>query len=464
MKKQLLFNFSKPLERKLSFRIAAFIALTLLTVQSTFAQTWVGATSTDFSDGTNWSATPTFTSTDVFIVNAVVAPNFNPVVNAAATCSNITTKVGSVFTTTADFTTGSLVTSIVEGTVNINGGIWSSPKLYIGSGSGGSGVVNLSGATLTGSGVWRLGSTNNSGTHYLNINNGGILDMSSASAFTIGFTSSRKGVLNVNTGGVAKIFGGLSISGTTANGTINVDGGALEYNPVDLNAGAGKISITNGSFKLLNATGTTTISATSASTTGVITITGGTLDAAGPLTIGNNTAAGLVTVNVTGGTMNIAGILAISAPVTPDTYTGLINVDAGSIVLAGDQKAAMETLAVATNVGGLKAVAGKTIAVTYDPSTLKTTVVAVTAPLGVNDVKLDANAIVVYAQDKNINIQSGNLIMSDVKVYDVRGSLVASKKSIGSNKTSINLNASNQVYVVKVTTTDGIVVTKKIMQ
>jgi hypothetical protein len=252
-------------------------------------------------------------------------------------------------------------------------------------------------------------------------------------------------------------------STTTANGTINVDGGSLEYNPVDLNIGAGKISITNGSFKLLNTTGTTTISATSASTTGVITITGGTLDAAGPLTIGNNTAAGLVTVNVTGGTMNVAGILAIPAPVTPGTYTGLINVDAGSIVLAGDQKAAMETLAVATNVGGLKAAAGKVISVTYDAGTDKTTVIAA-APLGVNDAALNANAIVVYSQNQNILIQSENLILSDVKVYDVRGSLVASKNSIGSNETSINLNASNQVYVVKVTTADGSVVTKKIIQ
>ncbi len=88
-----------------------------------------------------------------------------------------------------------------------------------------------------------------------------------------------------------------------------------------------------------------------------------------------------------------------------------------------------------------------------------------TAPaLGVNDVKQDANDIVVYSQDKNIKIQSGKGILSEVKVYDLQGRLVASKKSIGSNETSIALNVSKAVYVVKVTTADGAVVTKKIVQ
>jgi hypothetical protein len=40
MKKQLLFEFNKSLFRKMSFRMAAFAVLTLLSVQSSFAQTW----------------------------------------------------------------------------------------------------------------------------------------------------------------------------------------------------------------------------------------------------------------------------------------------------------------------------------------------------------------------------------------------------------------------------------------
>ncbi len=40
MKKQLLFNFTKCLSQKMTFRMAAFAVLFLLTVQSSFAQQW----------------------------------------------------------------------------------------------------------------------------------------------------------------------------------------------------------------------------------------------------------------------------------------------------------------------------------------------------------------------------------------------------------------------------------------
>lgn len=455
MKKQLLFNF----------RMVAFAAMTLLTAQSSFSQTWVGATSADFLDATNWSAAPTFTNVDVFIVNAVFAPNNNPVLNAAATCGSIATKVGSIFTTNADFTTG-ISTSSVEGTVNVNGGTWSSSKLYIGNASGGAGVVNVATGgvlkgtgTETGTGVWRLGSSSASGSHYLNINDGGTFILAPECGLTIGFASTRRGYLNVNIGGLAQISGGFALSTTVGNGTVNVAGGTLEYNPANLNANAGVINITAGSLKLLNAM--PTINATSSFagtyTAGLINIAGGSLVASGPLTIGSTTA-GMVTVNVNGGTMNIAGALSILS-------TALVTIDAGSIVLDGDQTAGIATLVADARivVSGAALAAGKTISNTYDAVSGKTTVVAA-APLGLNDAALDANAIVVYSQNQNIMIQSGNLILSDVKVYDVRGSLVASKKNIGSNETSIDLNASYQVYVVKVTTADGSVVTKKIVQ
>lgn len=463
MKKQLHFSFSNSFSRAKSFRMAAFAALTLLSAQSSFAQTWVGATSTDFLDTTNWSAAPTYTNTDVFLINAVVAPNFNPTFNVAATCSNITTKVGSVLTTTADFTTGSLVTSIIEGTVNINGGIWSSPKLYIGSASGGAGVVNVAGATLTGSGVWRLGSTNNSGTHYLNINNGGILDMNATSSLTIGFTSSRKGVLNVNTGGVAKIFGGLSISSTLANGTINIAGGSLEYNPVNFDTNSGVINITAGSFKLLNTTGINTINANSTTANGVINIGGGSLDVSGPLTIGHGaTTTANVTINLNSGTMNVAGAFAISNPT--GTYTGLINIDGGSIVLDGDQTATVATLVTAgrITVSGAALAAGKTISNTFDAGTNKTTVVA-SGALGVNEKATDVNSIVVYSQGQSIKVNSENTLIADVNVYDITGHLIESKKNIQSKETSLDLNTLNQIVVVKVTTSNGTILSRKII-
>ncbi|WP_170860880.1 T9SS sorting signal type C domain-containing protein [Flavobacterium fluvii] len=446
--------------------MAAFTALTLLTAQASFAQTWAGGTSVEFTEPLNWSTAPDFSLSNTYSIGAVVAPNNNPVLNtplSAASFGILNMGIGSNFTINASLTTNHSTNSSVDGTLNVNAGTFKLQKLYIGVASGASAVVNVAtGGILNGTGVWRIGSQNNSGTHNLFIKDGGKFIMDLGSSLTIGTTSSRRGVLTVNTGGLAQISGGLTISTTgsttVSNGTINVDGGSLEYNPVDLNIGAGKINISAGSFKLLNTTGTTTI--TNSSTTAdvaVIKITGGSLDVAGPLAIGNSTVAGLVTVNLTGGTMNIAGNLTISE--FAGAKTAVFNIDAGSIVLAGDQKSAIDALVTA---GAIKATTLRTISVAYDGT--KTTIVANVTPLGVNDVALDANAIVVYAQNQNINIQSGNAALSEVKVYDLNGRLVASKSSIESKETSIPLNNSNGVYVVKVTTTDGAVVTKKIIQ
>jgi hypothetical protein len=87
-----------------------------------------------------------------------------------------------------------------------------------------------------------------------------------------------------------------------------------------------------------------------------------------------------------------------------------------------------------------------------------------TLVLGVNNVALDANAIVAYTQNQNLKIQSDNLLLSEVKVYDLSGCLIAERKNIGANETSLSLKSSNAVYLLKVTTADGSVVTKKILQ
>jgi hypothetical protein len=481
MKKQLLFDFTKSLFGKRSFRMAAFTALTLLTAQSSFAQyRWTGATSTDFLDATNWEVAPVVTYDAVtntytygavtnFYTTTVGVVNTNSVLNntidPAANYTIPTISIGNGMSLAIHNNITSInATCYIDGKFDFNAGTHRVHKLYIGSSAatGSVATVNVfTGAVLNGTNVWRIGEKN-IGNSYLNVN-GGKFTISTTGSLTMGYGTDKFGTLAITNSGIVEISGGLTIG---AVGIIDVAGGSFDFSTANLN-NAGTINVTAGSFKLLNLA--TTLNATATSATGVINIAaGGTMEtvATSSLTIGNNTAtpgSALVTVNVNG-TMNILGTLAMPAPVTTGVYTGLINVDAGSIVLAGNQKAEMDALAVTTNVGGIKAVAGKTILVSHDPVLDKTTVVAIAAPLGVNDAKLNANAIVVYAQDQNINIQSGNVIMSDVKVYDLQGRLVASKKSIGSNETSINLNASNQVYMVKVTTADGAVVTKKIMQ
>lgn len=85
------------------------------------------------------------------------------------------------------------------------------------------------------------------------------------------------------------------------------------------------------------------------------------------------------------------------------------------------------------------------------------------AKLGINDYNTNAKAIAVYLQNQDVYIQSENALLSGVEVYDLNGRLVAERKNIGSNETSFSLNSLNAVYLLKVTTVDGNVVTKKII-
>ncbi|WP_339839362.1 GEVED domain-containing protein, partial [uncultured Flavobacterium sp.] len=69
------------------------------------------------------------------------------------------------------------------------------------------------------------------------------------------------------------------------------------------------------------------------------------------------------------------------------------------------------------------------------------------------------------AKNKNIvDIVSGNETMENVKIFDIRGRLIVEKSNINSNSISIDMNnVQDQVLIVKIVTTEGIKVTKKIL-
>ncbi|HRE78345.1 MAG TPA: fibronectin type III domain-containing protein [Flavobacterium sp.] len=74
-----------------------------------------------------------------------------------------------------------------------------------------------------------------------------------------------------------------------------------------------------------------------------------------------------------------------------------------------------------------------------------------------------SNAIVVYKNNETIFINSSNLTMSDVKLFDIRGRLITAKQDILASDVSFdNLNVANQLILVQITTTDGAVVTRKV--
>jgi hypothetical protein len=85
------------------------------------------------------------------------------------------------------------------------------------------------------------------------------------------------------------------------------------------------------------------------------------------------------------------------------------------------------------------------------------------APLGIETPSLDANSVIVYKKENTININSGQMNMKNVQVFDVRGRLVFDKKEVNANLFSANLYVENQILIVKITSDNGEIVSKKIV-
>ena len=75
-----------------------------------------------------------------------------------------------------------------------------------------------------------------------------------------------------------------------------------------------------------------------------------------------------------------------------------------------------------------------------------------------------ANNVIVYSHNGEITINSGKTPMNQVRIFDVRGRLLAEKNHINATETKLTVGAQNQVLLVKIGTTEGGEVTKKIIQ
>ena len=85
--------------------------------------------------------------------------------------------------------------------------------------------------------------------------------------------------------------------------------------------------------------------------------------------------------------------------------------------------------------------------------------------LGVDTPLFDVNQVVIYKNQSNdFVITSGTNTMATVKVFDIRGRLLEEKKDINATQTTIGGGMANEVLLVQITTTDGIVVTKRVIR
>lgn len=85
--------------------------------------------------------------------------------------------------------------------------------------------------------------------------------------------------------------------------------------------------------------------------------------------------------------------------------------------------------------------------------------------LGTDSPTLTSNQVVIYKNnDHNFVIQTGNLPMESVKVFDVRGRLLVEQKGINATQTIVSGGLANEVLLVQITSVDGVVVTKKVIR
>ncbi|RAR46991.1 hypothetical protein [Flavobacterium lacus] len=74
------------------------------------------------------------------------------------------------------------------------------------------------------------------------------------------------------------------------------------------------------------------------------------------------------------------------------------------------------------------------------------------------------NTVVVYSKNKTIEINSGSIPMNNVKVFDMRGRLVAEQSDVAATSISLPLErVANQVLIVQITSIDGQTSSKKVV-
>ncbi len=78
-----------------------------------------------------------------------------------------------------------------------------------------------------------------------------------------------------------------------------------------------------------------------------------------------------------------------------------------------------------------------------------------------NHTSIYDDAVVLYKPNDKLIINSGNKIMKEVKVFDVRGRLLQEKTAVNASETSLDLGTTNQVFLIEITTDDLKVIKKK---
>lgn len=442
MKKTLLKN------NILSFSLLVFLLGSFNVSQA--QNTWVGGTSTDFLDATNWStAAPpaTFLNVTTFTIgagspnNPVLSANY-PLTSGAPTSGIITITTAGNLTTSGNINAGGV--NSVDGLLTVTGGIFNGrSNFYIGTTVGSvvavtnvevGGTLNVKSALLI--------SQKQAGT--LNVNGGSVTTDSGGSIAVGNYGATYvdcNGILNVNAG-LVKTAGALTIG---SKGIVNVDAGRIELGTD--RTGAMATYITNNVLKVSGAalTAGKTLSNTFDSVTGLTTIMA-VLPGTAPSALNYTTTAGVYTVGTaiadnpksaltlgTGTTATYTVSPALPAGLTLDSATGTIS--------------GTPTAAKALTTYYVKA------STDYGFTTKAITIV-VSAALGVNELKESAK-IAVYPNPTTdfVTVSLSNAAaIQKIAVYNSLGQIVSS--SVAKNTVSLQ-NLANGNYYLTIQTAEG---------
>jgi hypothetical protein len=81
--------------------------------------------------------------------------------------------------------------------------------------------------------------------------------------------------------------------------------------------------------------------------------------------------------------------------------------------------------------------------------------------LGISQNIFAANKVLVYVNNDDLVINTGAVLMAEVKVFDIRGRLMVMKKAINASEMRLQIGIAEEVVLLKITSVDGAVVNIK---
>lgn len=100
---------------------------------------------------------------------------------------------------------------------------------------------------------------------------------------------------------------------------------------------------------------------------------------------------------------------------------------------------------------------------TVDKAFNYSTAITASALLKIDSQNFNENKVTVYKNDGVLNVISTGSAINNIKVFDIQGRLIAEQKNVNANTAVIkNLKATNQIWIVKISSEDNLEVIKKV--